>query len=76
MRAVLAWTECPPFDSVHPAFPLPTTASPTLQSALKNGFRGASVACDMLESFRTVQSLALRYTLVDVNFVLMSFYLR
>ena len=29
---------CPLFDVVHPAFSLPTTASPTLQGALKNGF--------------------------------------
>ena len=26
---------CPLFDVVHPAFPLPTTALPTLQDALK-----------------------------------------
>ena len=32
---------------VHPAFPLPTTASPTLQGALKDGFREAVVTCDM-----------------------------
>ena len=31
---------CPLFDVVHPAFPLPTTASPILQ-------REAVVACDM-----------------------------
>ena len=37
---------CPLFDVVHPAFPLPTTASPTL---LKNGFGEAVVACDMSE---------------------------
>ena len=41
---------CPLFDVVHPAFPLPTTASPTLQGALKNGFKEAVVACDMPES--------------------------
>ena len=40
---------CPLFDVIHPAFPLPTTASPTLQGALKNGFREAFVACDMPE---------------------------
>ena len=40
---------CPLFDVVHPAFPLPTTASPTLQSAQKDGFGEAVVACDMPE---------------------------
>ena len=34
---------------VHLALPLPTTASPTLQGALKNGFGEAVVACDMPE---------------------------
>ena len=38
---------CPLYDIVHPAFPLPTTASPTLQSALKNGFGDNVMACDM-----------------------------
>ena len=40
---------CPFFDVVHPAFPLPTTASPTLQGALKDGFGVAVVACDTPE---------------------------
>ena len=40
---------CPLFDVVHPAFPLPTTASPILQGALKNGFGEVVVACDMPE---------------------------
>ena len=40
--------ECPFFD-VHPAFPLPTTASPTLQGALKDGVGEAVVACDIPE---------------------------
>ena len=31
------------FDVVHPAFPLPTTASPTLQDALMGGFGEAVV---------------------------------
>ena len=44
--AVLASTLCPLFD-VHPAFALPTTASPTLQSALNNSFWEAVVARDM-----------------------------
>ena len=39
----------PLFDVVHPAFPLPTTASSTLQGALKDGFGEAVVACDMPE---------------------------
>ena len=37
------------FDVVHPAFRLPTTASPILQGALKDGFAEAVVACDMRE---------------------------
>ena len=41
---------CPLFDVVHPPFPLPITASPTLQSVLKDDFGGAVVACDMSES--------------------------
>ena len=40
---------CPLFDVVHPAFSLPTTASSTLQGALKNGFGEAVVVCDMPE---------------------------
>ena len=38
---------CPLFDVVHPAFPLPTTTSPTLKSALRNGFGEAVTTCDM-----------------------------
>ena len=38
------------FDVVHPAFPLPITALPTLQGALRNGFGEAVVACDMSEA--------------------------
>ena len=40
---------CPLFDVVHPAFPLPTMASPALQGALKDGFGEAVRACDMPE---------------------------
>ena len=40
---------CRHFDVFHAAFPLPTTASPTLQGALKDGFVEAVVACDMPE---------------------------
>ena len=36
-------------DVVHPAVPLPTTASPTLQGVWKDGFGDAVVACDMPE---------------------------
>ena len=39
--------ECPLFDVVHPAFLQPTTASPTLQGVLKDGFGEAVVACDV-----------------------------
>ena len=35
---------CPLFDVVHLAFPLPTTASPTLQGGSKDGFGEAVVA--------------------------------
>ena len=35
------------FDVVHPAFPLPTTASPILRGALKDGVEEAVVECDM-----------------------------
>ena len=40
---------CPLFHVVRPAFPLPTTASPTLQCALKDDFGEAVVVCDMPE---------------------------
>ena len=40
---------CPHFDVVHPAFPLTTTAPPTLQGALKDGFGEAAAACDIPE---------------------------
>ena len=39
----------PLFEIVHLAFPMPTTASPTLKGALKDGFGEAVVACDMPE---------------------------
>ena len=38
---VLAWVRCPLFYVVHPAFSLPTTASPTFQGTLKDGFKEA-----------------------------------
>ena len=34
------------FDVVHPAFPLPTAVSPTLQDALKEGFGEAVIVND------------------------------
>ena len=37
------------FDVVHPAFSLPTMASPILQGAMKNGFLEAVVKCEMPE---------------------------
>ena len=40
---------CLLFDVVHPAFPMPTSASPTLQGALKDVFGEVVVACDMPE---------------------------
>ena len=43
---------CPLFDVVHPAFPLPTTASPALRGVLKDGFGEAVVAFDMPEPFK------------------------
>ena len=36
---------CPIFDCVQPAFPLPTSTSPTLQGVLKNCFGETVVAC-------------------------------
>ena len=41
---------CPLFDVVHTAFSLPTTASPTVQGALKDGFGKAVVEVDMPEA--------------------------
>ena len=45
---------CPLFDVDHPAFPLPTTASPTLQGALKDVLESMSrrVSCLNHASFR------------------------
>ena len=40
------------FDVVHPAFPLLTTVSPTLQVALNDGFGEAIMACNMPEPFK------------------------
>ena len=44
--------ECSLFDVIHPAYPLPTTALPTLQGALKDDFGEDVVACDMPEPFK------------------------
>ena len=40
---------CPFFDVIYPAFPLPTTASSTLQRALKDGFGEAVVVTIMFQ---------------------------
>ena len=40
---------CPRFDVVHPAFRLPTMASPTLQGTLEDGLGETVVACDVPE---------------------------
>ena len=49
MSAVLAWADTSTVWCVHPAFSLPTTASPTFRGALKDGFGDAVVACDISE---------------------------
>ena len=51
---------CPLFGVVQHAFPLPTTASPTPQGALRDGFGEAVVACDMSEpcKFPSLDGLA------------------
>ena len=56
---------CPLFDAVHPAFPLPTTASPTFKGALKDGFGQVVVACDMSEpcKFLSLDSCQKRFLL-------------
>ena len=41
---------CPLFDVAHPAFLLPTTASPSIQGALKDGLGEAVVGRDTPES--------------------------
>ena len=41
--------ECSLFDVIRPACPLPTTALPNFQGALKDGFGEAVVACYMCE---------------------------
>ena len=51
---------CPLFDVVHPAFPSPTTASPSLQGALKDGFGEAVMACNMTESCKVLFSTVAR----------------
>ena len=54
---------CPLFDVFHPAFPLPTTALPTLQDALKDGFGEAVMACVMPEpcKFKFLDSCQKRF---------------
>ena len=43
---------CPLFGVVHPAFPLPTTLSLTLQGALKDEREEAFMACNMLQTMQ------------------------
>ena len=54
---------CPLSDVVHPAFPLPTTASPTLHCVLKDRFGEVFVACDMSEpsKFQSLDSCQKRF---------------
>ena len=54
---------CPLFDVAHPPFLLPTTASPTIQGALKNGLGETEVTCDMPEpcKFPSPDSLQKRF---------------
>ena len=48
-------------DVVHAAFPLPTTASPFLQGAMKDGFGEVVVACDMPKPCRSLDSCQKRF---------------
>ena len=65
---------CPLFDVVHPAFPLPTMASTTLQGVLEDGFGEAVVACDMPEprKFPSLDSCQKRFLWIhkDVDLTL------
>ena len=65
---------CPLFVVVHAAFPLLTTASPTLQGALKDAFGEAVEACDMPEpcKFPSTDSCQKRFlwTHKEVDFAL------
>ena len=56
---------CPLFDVVHPAFPLPAMASPTLQGAPKDGSGEAVAACDKPEpcKFSSLDSCPKRFLL-------------
>ena len=54
---------CPLFDVVHPASPLLTVASLTVQGALRDGFGEAVVACDVPEpcKFPSLDSVQRRF---------------
>ena len=54
---------CPLLGVVHPAFSLPTTASHTVQDALKDDFGEAVMACDMPEphKFPSLESSQKRF---------------
>ena len=62
---------CPLLDVVHPAFSLLTTALPTLQGALIDGFGEAVTACDMPKpcTFPSLDSCQKRFlwTLKEVD---------
>ena len=55
------------FDVVHPTFPMPTTASPILEEAPKDGFKEAVVACDMpkLCKFPSIDSCQKRFLRIN-----------
>ena len=60
----------PLFDAIHPAFPLPTTVSPTLQGVLKDGFGEAVVACDLPEPCKFPSRESLQASVEIPNLVL------
>ena len=61
---------------VHPAFPLLTTASSTLQSALKDGFGEAVVACYMPETCKFPSLDSPRSVLLTLFFSFFSSFFR
>ena len=62
--------ECSLFDVIRTAFPLPTTALPTLQGAPKDGFGEAVVACYTPEpcKFPSLDSCRKTFLLKFCNF--------
>ena len=57
---------CPLFDVVHPVFPRPTTASPTLQGAVKDGFEEVVVVFDMPEPCKFLVSSMTGLRVLDI----------